>query len=257
MRHLLVRMFVVLGLVISIPVFAQDAEGCASADDALETIAELIEEAGDSQEALSLIRDTADAALAECESEPVGDTFSVVTPQAVNLRSCAGTTCSIIRQSTAGEIFAASGTEAAADGDWYQIDVDGQTGFVSAALTTRGPDAVLDIDEPHTDLELLCVVAFDIQRGDPDLQFLLTGEAQDEVTADIFRPRENTALRVQGQNVKTFIDTGDVYTQQYYGFNVSWPLGTYQMELKRDDVVKRFAFEMTERGAHNIYVLCE
>lgn len=250
-------------------IWAQSAttldQACVNA--ALLSIMELAETGG--VNALEEVRDAADEALLNCQPATVtptpssggafrGRTFSVVTNNAVNLRTCAGTNCAIIRSSRAGEIFDAATTETATDGtEWHRVNVDGQNGYVAASLTTRGPDAVINTQRRHVDLDTLCVIAFDIQRGSADLQFIISGDARDDVIVDIFRPGETRALAVQAQNIKTFVDTGDIYIQQYYSYSVGWPLGVYHIELEFEGVTKRFAFEMTQRGTHNVHVMCD
>lgn len=183
--------------------------------------------------------------------------FNIITPQSVNLRSCASTSCDVVRQSSAGEIFEVVGVETPNDGDWYEIRVDEQTAFVAERVSTRGPDALIDTDEAFLDPRTGCLIAFDIRRGSSDLQFILNGDGRGDIVVDIYRPNETNPLTVQGQLDKTFIDTGDPYIQQYYRFNMGWPLGIYNIELSYEGETTVVSWNMSERATYNIFVLCE
>jgi uncharacterized protein YgiM (DUF1202 family) len=182
------------------------------------------------------------------------DKFPIVVNGDVNLRACAGTDCDILSIAEDGSLLTVIGI----DGDWYQVELeDGTTAFIAASLTTRGPDAIISVDDYYTDPVTRCDVAFDMKRGDMNLNLILTGARQDEVVADLYRPNETRALRVEGQLDKTFIDTGDTYIHQYYNWNVSWPTGLYQLEIKLDDNVSKLAWELENTGDYNIFVICE
>lgn len=183
--------------------------------------------------------------------------FNIITPQSVNLRSCASTTCDVVRQSRAGEIFEVVGVETPSDGDWYEIRVDDQTAFVAERVSTRGPDALINTDEAFLDPRTGCLIAFDIRRGSADLQFILTGDGRGDIVADIYRPNETNPLTVQGQLDKTFIDTGDPYIQQYYRFNMGWPLGIYNIELSYEGETSIVSWDMSERATYNIFIVCD
>ncbi len=201
-----------------------------------------------------LLNDAVDACSlqqADSASAPAGS-FTVVVNSGANLRSCAGTNCAIVRQAAAGEALTVIGTE----GDWYQVDLGGETAYIANFLVTRGPDAVIDIDEPYVDRNTGCVVAFDVKRGDADMSIILSGENASDIVVDLFRPNESKALKVQGQLDKTFIDTGEPYILQYYSWNIGWPTGTYQIELSYGGKTSRLAWEMPERADYNIYFLC-
>lgn len=184
---------------------------------------------------------------------PTGNTFTVVVNSGANLRSCASTTCSIVSRAAAGDVLTAVGVE----GEWYIVEVNGQTAYIADFLVTRGPDAILDTDSVYTDPITGCIVAFDVKRGDSDMRLILSGDGRGDVVADLYRPNESSPLKVQGQLDKTFIDTGDPYILQYYSWNIGWPLGTYQLSIDYNGGVSRLAWEMTERGDYSIYILCD
>ncbi|HEX2907896.1 MAG TPA: SH3 domain-containing protein [Phototrophicaceae bacterium] len=182
-----------------------------------------------------------------------GDTFKVSATGNANLRSCAGTDCSIVGQATAGEQFTVVGVE----GDWYQIDYQGQTAYIASFLAMRAPDNVISTDETFVDERTGCILVFDIKRGDADMGIILTGGRKNDIVVDLYRPNETKALTVEGQLDKTFIDTGDPYILQYYSWNVGWPSGIYNLELSLDDNTTKVAWEMKERGDYKISVMCE
>jgi hypothetical protein len=98
---------------------------------------------------------------------------------------------------------------------------------------------------------------FDVNRGDADLYVIISGESRDEVIVDIFRPSENSPLRVEGQLDKTFIDSGDPYIHQYYRYNIGWPMGLYNLQIDYGGETTKVAWQMEERGSYRIYVQCE
>lgn len=184
-------------------------------------------------------------------SAPAGS-FTVIVNSGANLRSCAGTNCALVRQAAAGEALTVIGTE----GDWYQVDLGGETAYIANFLVTRGPDAVIDISEAYVDANTGCVVAFDVKRGDADMNIVLSGENADDIVVDLFRPNESTALKVQAQLDKEFLDTGEPYILQYYSWNIGWPTGMYQIELSYGGKTSRLAWELSERADYTIYFLC-
>jgi hypothetical protein len=186
-------------------------------------------------------------------SQQIGDSFNVVVNGDVNLRSCAGTNCDIVQKASNGSMLTVIGTE----GDWYKVQLDDSTAYIASWLTTRGPDALISVDDTYTDEQTGCVIAFNVKRGDPEVTVLLSGDGRGNVTADLYRPNETRPLRVEGQLDKTFIDTGDAYIHQYYSWNVSWPKGMYQLELNYDDKTSKLAWEMDDRADYYIYVMCD
>lgn len=218
---------------------------------------------GDVESALTMDRVFSNAldacTLQEAESDtaevsqaaPEGS-FTVIVNGGANLRSCAGTNCSIVRQAAAGEALTVIATE----DDWYQVDLGGETAYIANFLVTRGPDAVIDIDETYLDANTGCGIAFNVKRGSADMNIILSGENASEIVVDLFRPNESNALKVQAQLDKTFIDTGDPYILQYYSWNIGWPTGMYQIELTYGGKTSRLAWEMVERADYNIYFMC-
>jgi hypothetical protein len=186
-------------------------------------------------------------------STPV-DEFNVVVKGNVNVRSCAGTKCSVVQNVKDGSLF----TVIAVDGDWYEIKVDGGTAFILSSLTTRGPDDVIKVDEPYLDVPTGCYIVFDMKRGDMNVNFILSGKKQSDILVDIYRPKETRPLKVEAQLDKTFSDTNDPYIYQYYAYNVSWPSqGRYQLELTFNGKTRKLAWEFKTQGEYNIYVQCD
>ncbi len=113
--------------------------------------------------------------------------FNVAATGNANLRSCAGTNCSIVGKATTGQILTVVATE-------LELD-DGTTAYISSSLTVRGPDAVISTDDFYTDKITGCEVAFNIKRGSSDLSIILDGSQRNNVVVDLYRPRETRALR--------------------------------------------------------------
>ncbi|MBI5667303.1 MAG: SH3 domain-containing protein [Chloroflexi bacterium] len=211
------------------------------------------------EEALVTMDTLFETAISACDasqkdqSTESSETFTVMVNGDVNLRSCAGTNCDIVETASNGSMLTVIDTE----GDWYKVQLEDGTAYIASWLTMRGPDDVINVDEAYFDPRTGCAIAFNVKRGDPDMNILLSGERRGDVVVDLYRPNETRPLRVEGQLDKTFIDTGDAYIHQYYSWNVGWPAGTYQLELKLDGKTSKLAWEMKERADYYIYVMCD
>jgi uncharacterized protein YraI len=188
---------------------------------------------------------------------PVADQFNVIVNGNVNLRSCGGTQCSTVGTAQNGSLLTVLGTEQASDGLWYQVRLDdGSTAFIAGWLTARGPDRVISTDDATNDPATGCIVAFDIKRGDQDLDVILAGDGMNDVIVDVFKPNQSQPVRVDAQLDKTFIDTGDPYIHQIYGWRENWPTGVYQIEVSRNGASSRLAWALERQGDYSIYVYC-
>jgi hypothetical protein len=180
--------------------------------------------------------------------------FNVAATGSVNVRDCAGTECGIVGQTTNGQVLGVLATE----GDWYQVQWEDGTAYIASWLTTRGPDVHVDLaSDPYEDPVTGCLLALNTSRGDSDFNVLLTGERQDEIWADVYRPGEGTAVTVDAQYDKTFIDTEEPYIHQVYGWGEYWPLGTYQVQITLGDASSMIAFDVATAGEQDLYVLCD
>jgi uncharacterized protein YgiM (DUF1202 family) len=194
-----------------------------------------------------------DASVEETSTAASVDAFPVVVNGDVNLRSCAGTNCDVVQIASNGSLL----TVIAVDGDWYEVQLEGGgTAFIASRLTNPGPDAVISVDESYVDLQTGCVIAFDMKRGDMDINLIITGDNSGDLIADLYRPNEVNPLRVEGQLDKTFIDTGETYVHQYYRYNVSWPNGVYQLEITLNGETSKLAWELETSGDYNIFIYC-
>lgn len=178
--------------------------------------------------------------------------FNVVVNDGANIRSCAGTNCSLVRQAARGELLKVI----AVDGEWYEVEDENGPAFIADFLVTRGPDVVIDVAEGYFDAEMGCSLTFVVKRGDADLAIVMAGEKQRDIVIDLYRPNTTSPLAVEGQLDKTFIDTGDTYILQYYRYNTGWSLGAYRLELTVGDETRMFGWEMEEKGDYTIHVYC-
>jgi uncharacterized protein YgiM (DUF1202 family) len=195
-----------------------------------------------------------DAEVEETSTVSSVDAFTVVVNGDVNLRACAGTQCEVLQVADSGSFLSVIGI----DGDWYQVELeDGATAFIASNLTTRGPDAVISVDDFYTDPKTGCEVAFNMKRGDAAINLIISGEQRFDVLVDLYRPNETHALRVEGQLEKQFTDTDEPYIHQYYSWNVSWPLGVYQLEITLDGETSKIAWDLETRGDYNVFVMCD
>ena len=197
---------------------------------------------------------TNSCAVTDHAGAPATELFTVQATGNVNIRSCGETTCGVVSVATQGKVYSVIGES----GDWYEIQLDdGQTGYIASWLTVRGPDAVIDIYTGYADAGLTCSVKAVVQRSTShDVHFAISGAAMYDVTVDILRPNSTNPEPVWHQYSKTFIDTGEAYTDQVYRSSY-WPAGNYQLSLSRGGETRVYAFELTGTGATIIYVFCE
>lgn len=247
------------------PVFAQDwVEG---ADEVLEfncdVITDIISEFNDEEfvktdKGTASITDYFAEIVPDCVSVEDTDTvktesdFSVIVNGNINLRSCAGTNCDVVGQAADGSVLEVLGEE----DDWYEVIFNGEAAFIASWLTTRGPDAIIETEARYTIEDNNCSLYPAAKRGDMDVNVILTGDRQDDIIVDIYRPNDQYALRVDSQYLKTFIDSDDLYILQVYRWNMSFPTGLYTIEVTLDDETHRIGWNVTERAEYNIYVRC-
>lgn len=184
------------------------------------------------------------------------DTFNVVVNGDVNLRECAGTQCVVVGQAVNGSLLTVLGTETASDGDWYRVQTVDGIAYIASWLTTRGPDETISVDEPYLDELTGCGVSIITRRGDDDMRVILAESGRNEVLVDLYRPNQSRPVSVDAQYDKTFIDTGEPYIDQVYGFFESWPNGLYQLEISFGGATSRLAWNKEVAGEYVIYVLC-
>jgi uncharacterized protein YraI len=199
------------------------------------------------------------AAALETADTPDGEAalFTVTANGNINMRSCAGTNCAVVGQAADGSTLTVLETETATEGEWYRVQSDGGEAWVAGWLTTRGPDTVIDISEPYMDLATGCMVAFDYSRGDPRLHVIITGAGMEDTEVDVFLPGQSQPLPVDAQYDKAFIDTGDLYIDQFYRWNVPWSPGLYQLEIRFDGQTSRLGWELDRQGDYAVYVVCQ
>lgn len=171
----------------------------------------------------------------------------------INIRECASTSCAIVGQATDGQVLAVVGQ----DEDWYEVQWQDGTAYIASWLTIPGPDTYVDLSEGYADTATQCVLYLRTNRGDSDLSVVISGERRSDTWVDIFRPNEPNPLQVNAQYDKTFIDTGEPYILQTYYWNTWWPTGTYQLEIRKDSISSRIAFDIPVSGDHLLYVQCD
>ena len=144
------------------------------------------------------------------------------------------------------------------EGEWFEIKYERSTAFIAGWLTTRMPDAVVVTGEAYFVEGADCVLVPDASRSsDMDITIIITGERKNDVRVDLYRPDNETPLRVEGQLDKTFIDTGSTYIHQYYRWNVWWPTGIYTIDVESGGSLTKIAWNVAERADYNVFVSCD
>ncbi len=268
-RRWIVPFLIITLLATAFPVVGQEGDDCDlnALSDRLATYAG--DMPGASIDEVAAIRDEIDALLAaylaNCAPLPVeeeetpapapveGVLFSVVSTGDLNIRSCGGTNCAVVRSSRGGEVYSV----VAQDGEWYEIDLGGgQTGFIAAWLTTRVPDAVIEIFDGYADADLVCELSAEVTAGASSrLEVAIIGDGRSVVTVDVLRPNTGTPEPVEGQAMRRHPETGTPYILQTYR-STSWSPGAYQVHVDRDGVKRVFGFDLNQAGATTITVAC-
>ena len=189
-------------------------------------------------------------AAAGAQDEPL---FRVIPNNNLNLRACASTECDRVGQVPGGTELPVYAVE----GDWYQVQVDGELVWVAGWLTTRAPDKVLEPDEIYRDSNTGCEVLLDGEGYDGDLNIVLSGDRWNDVEVKIFRPGASSPLRVSDRFNDVFEDTGDPFIWQYYSVNSPWRAGLYRLEITLDGRTSLLAWRLERAGDQVIYVFCD
>jgi hypothetical protein len=196
---------------------------------------------------------TCDASTNTSASSDIESTIVLATGNA-NIRDCASTSCGIVTTVASGDRLTVLSSE---DG-WYEIETErGTQGFIADFLTEPTFSTIIETEEAYQLEELGCVLVVDMNRGDSNVNYILTGNRSDDIFADLQRPSDSNPLRVDNQYDKTFIDTGDTYILQTYRWNVSFPTGIYRLDISLDGKTETIGWNMEERADYNIFVSCD
>lgn len=118
------------------------------------------------------------------------------------------------------------------------------------------PDKILSAAEYYLDPRTGCEIRVSDKGSDGDLNFVLTGDRREVVGVNVFRPEENSPLRISGWNRKTFREDGEPFIWQHYGINTPWRDGLYRLVITLDDRTTVLAWRLERGGDQVIYVRC-
>ncbi len=195
--------------------------------------------------------------------DPNFEIYFVVPTSNMNVRACGSTSCDVVGSVTATDVIEVleETDDDQGRGQWLRFELDGGEAWVAGWLTRPGPDIRLsqsEIEDGYLDERTNCIVLLNVVRGSSNMAFVITGEARGDVFVDLYRPNENQPLRVDGTYHKTFIDTGDPYLHQVYGWRVGFPSGIYTIDLTGPDGENSIIeFEYTRTGDSSIFVVCD
>ena len=100
-----------------------------------------------------------------------------------------------------------------------------------------------------------CQVQDSPKRGAMSVRLVITGSRRQNVTADLRVPNAYTALPVQAQFNKKFLDSGDLYIDQWYGAQ-DWHAGQYTVVTQLDGKRTEFPLYLTADAEHAVFVIC-
>ncbi len=189
------------------------------------------------------------AVALRAQDEPL---FIVIPNNNLNLRACASTDCDIVGQTQRGVLLSVYAVE----GDWYQVQVDGELVWLAGWLTTRAPDKLLETKEFYRDSKTGCNIGVTRDAGNRELVVLRADEARYQVRVNIFLPDAHSALTERLLRNGTFTDTREPYILQYYPKNYNWPNGLYRIEVVLGRITSVFGWEMDLAGQYTVHVYC-
>ena len=192
-------------------------------------------------------------------SEPM---FVVIPNNNLNLRACASTECDRVGQVPGGTELPVYAVE----GDWYQVQVDGELVWLAGWLTTRPtrtprptqvPDKLLETEEYYRDTSTDCDIIITEESGINDLAILLAESRRNDVEVALYRPNEYYPLPVANRRNRTFSDTGAPYLLQSYYSGTRWPNGLYLLEVALDGKSILLGWRKQQTADHLIRVYCD
>ena len=140
---------------------------------------------------------------------------------------------------------------------WYEVYVEGETGFIAASDVMPGPYALFQVDEQHVLRYSECVMV--PQRKPQEFRHIAiikAGPAYREIEVALYKPAVETAQDVLEEVEREFSNNGQPYILQIHTRDDHYPNGVYIVELTWDGLTFRYGFEAQEPALYYIHVYC-
>ena len=140
---------------------------------------------------------------------------------------------------------------------WYEVELEGETGFIAASDVMPGPYALLQVDQHHVSQYHNCILYVD--RKPEDYRYvaiLKTGPAYQEIEVALYKPATDTPLEIVEESHGEFNDSGEPYILQLNSRADHFPIGAYIIELAWSGRIFRYGLDVQEHALFLIRVYC-
>ncbi|MDD9955684.1 MAG: SH3 domain-containing protein [Anaerolineaceae bacterium] len=208
-----------------------------------------------------------------------GPLFHVVPNNTLNLRACGSLDCAVVDRIQAGIRLPVYAVE----GDWYQVRSKGRFLWLAGWLTTRvtpmptlpptstprptrtalppSPasdtvDKILETDEVFWDRNTGCYVYIDSEGFDGDLNIIISGDRQNDLKVDVYRPGAINPLRATGRFDDVFEDSNEPFIWQYYSSSLVTPNRLFRLAIELDGGSSLLAWSTGRTGDQVMEIYC-
>ena len=140
---------------------------------------------------------------------------------------------------------------------WYEVALEGETGFIAASDVAPGPYGLLQVDQHHVSQYHDCILFVD--RKPEDYRYvaiLKAGPAYQEIEVALYKPAIDTPLEIVEESHGEFNDSGEPYILQLSSRADHFPIGAYTIELTWKGRIFRYGLEVQEHALFLIHVYC-
>ncbi len=141
---------------------------------------------------------------------------------------------------------------------WYEIALEGGTGFVAAADVAPGPLALLQEDILNFTSYADCDMFVDrrpLERR--ELAIVRGGQAYQDIEVLLYKPATDTALEISQVFEGEFSGSGKPYIGQAYSSADYFPTGVYIVELTWNGRTFRYGFDAQDNALYLIQFYCD
>ena len=177
----------------------------------------------------------------------------VVTKVHSDVFACAASDCEKINRVMRWQAWRVVGLSEG----WYEVELEGETGFIAASDVMPGPYALLQVDQHHVSQYHDCTLFVD--RKPEDYRYvaiLKAGPAYQEIEVALYKPAIDTPLEIVKESHGEFNDSGEPYILQINSRADHFPIGAYIIELTWNGRIFRYGLDVQEHALFLIHVYC-
>lgn len=140
---------------------------------------------------------------------------------------------------------------------WYEVELEGATGFIAASDVVPGPYALLQVDQHHVSQYHDCTLFVDRKPEDNRyVAILKAGPAYQAIEVALYKPAMDTPLEIVEESHGEFNDSGEPYILQLNSRADHFPIGAYIIELTWNGRIFRYGLDVQEHALFLIHVYC-